>query len=186
MNNKLELKRKTGFKINNPEVPVIINDYRGKVFYNNSELKNRTAFNLPKGIYFIKSGNFSMLERPVLYKKNKLPLPERLRAWPFDFKVIFAFNPQKATINWTHKVIIFDNRLRDKSLPELYYILFHEFAHSKFKTETLTDALAENMMINFGFNPSQIAKAPITSLSDKQVVRKTNAVKRLIDRKNEH
>jgi hypothetical protein len=179
---KLELYNKTGYEISKPEIPVIILDKRGKIFYDNTELKSRKRFNLPEGEYYLKQGYFTQLNRPVEYQLNKLPLPERLRAWPFGFNFVFAPNSHKATINWRHKVIIFDPSLREKSLPELYFILFHEFAHSKFKSEKMTDALAENMMLKKGFNPSQISGAPITSLSSKQFERKKEVVSRMFKR----
>lgn len=179
---KIELDKKTGFKITNPKVPVIIRDFRGIEFYNNSELYNRTAFNIPAGTYFVERGEFVPLKNPVIYSYNKLPDAERNFPDPFNFKIDFKQNPNKATIDWRKKEIIIDESFRGAPLPVLYFMLFHEFAHGKYENETLVDRLAENMMIAKGFNPSQTAKALITTLSQKQYNRKLDSLNRNIYR----
>lgn len=183
INEPLVLSEKAGFKNLDLSTPVIINDFREIEFYNNSDLKNRGDFNLPKGTYFVVSGEFVDQGFLNYFPLNKLPFPERFKSNPFNFDIVFGNNPHKATINWHYGVILFDTQMKKRSLPELFFILLHEFAHSKFRSEEKADSLAENMLIRLGFNPSQIAKAPITSLSDRQGKRKNLVVQRLIDRK---
>ncbi len=180
----LELAKKSGFSIDEKNTPIIIHDYRGMEFYNNTSIPvdHRSKFNLPKGNYEIKVGVFHKLMYPVLFSKNILPFPQRFRTYPNDFKMEFGTNKNKATIFWNEKLILFDSSLLRYSLPVLFFILFHEFAHAKYSTETNADLLSENMMLDYGFNPSQVASASVIILSAKQHKRKSNAVNRLISR----
>lgn len=181
-NRELIVTKKTGFKVVSKN-PVIIYDHRGKIFYDNSDLINFSGFfNLPIGSYYINSGDFIPLLKPVYFKLNDLPLPERNKKFPFDFEIIFENNRHKATINWITETISFDKSLLTLPLPHLYFILFHEFAHQKYKTEKLADAYAENQMLLRGFNPSQIAKASVETLSHRQFERKKETVNRLMNR----
>lgn len=179
---KLKVYSKTGFKIIDKNVPVIINDFRGKEFYNNSLVSNPVAFNLPAGDYEVISGRFAPLTKPLEFPLNKLPFPERSLPFPGDFKIEFGNNPNKASIIWPEKRILFDNSMLTRSLPELYFILFHEFAHHVYNTEVFTDRLAENFMLRHGFNPSQTMSSPVLSLSAKQYDRKKDAINRLENR----
>jgi hypothetical protein len=176
----LIINKKTGFKNLEPFRPVVIRDFRGMMFYSTEGLKPVNEFNLPAGTYFIEAGNIVPLKRPVHYRLIILPLSTRNLKPPFDFTVLFATNPNKCSINWKAETITFDNDLRSKTLPELYFILFHEFAHSRYNSEKNADLLATNLMKIKGFNPSQIGAAPITSLSEIQMKRKNNVVSNII------
>lgn len=177
---QFSLNKKTGFKNMKLDEPVIINDFRGIEFYNsNYANKPVDAFNLPVGEYSVISGEFMPIKNPVNFAKNTLSMRERLfRPYASGFKIKFIPNKHKAFISWPDRTIIIDPSLKNKTLAELFYILFHEYAHRVYKTESKTDALAENMMINHGFNPSQIHRALITVLSEKQQQRKNDTVER--------
>jgi hypothetical protein len=175
----LILKKKTGFKVNDNS-PVIIRDFRGKIFYDTTGLRQVLQFNLPEGTYFIDKGNITPLLKPVTFQLIKLPIPERKLKPPLDFTILFASNPNKCTINWDLKTITFDNSLKGLSLPEIFFILYHEYGHSLYKTEKYADGFAANMMLKKGYNPSQAGKAPITSLSHRQLSRKKYIVNKLI------
>lgn len=168
----------TGFEI--VENPVIILDFRGIEFYSTVDLSNAKKFNLPPGTYILKQGEINPLKIPIRYRLNSLPPIERFYPSPINFEIVFENNPNKASIDWREKRIIFDPALIQKSLPELYFILFHEFAHQFYQNEIAVDALAENLMLKKGFNPSQTGSAPITTLSEKQIERKKDAVIRNI------
>lgn len=179
----LKLNKITGFEIINDKIPVEILDYRGIPFYDNNDIIKPKYFNLPEGEYKIKSGEFIQLNEPIKYHLNSLPPFERKFDFPTNFEIIFDENPAKGTIFWKDKIILFDEKLKDLPLPELYFMLFHEFAHAKYKTEKYVDRLAENMMLEHGFNPTQTALAPINSLSTKQYERKKDALDRHLKRK---
>jgi hypothetical protein len=175
----LVLKQKAGFLNLYPSQPVIIRDFRGKLFYSTEGLRPVQKFNLPEGQYYIDQGKIKMI-RFIPPKLNRLPTPERNLKPPFNFSIVFDYNPNKCTIRWKEKIIVFDNSLRDYTLPELYFILFHEYSHALYKTERFADLCSANMMLIKGFNPSQIGAAPITSLSEKQLNRKKFVVNNLI------
>jgi len=183
----LTVTKKTGYKIKRPETPVVIRDFRGVLFYSTETLTPKVKeFNLPPGQYFIDSGVFYEMPEPVKYRLLPLPKSERNFSSPFDFKFTFGNNPHKATINFLNRTIFMDNSFREKSLPEIYFVLFHEFAHQYFKTEKYTDVLASNYMLLRGFNPSQIGRAHIMSLSNRQLDRKKFNVNHLIECNFDH
>lgn len=179
---ELNLTKKTGFKVLNPNVPVIIRDFRGMLFYTTETMVPEvTEFNLPIGKYFVDSGGIKELPEPVKYNLLKLPKEERVMPDPFNFKIQFANNPYKCTINFKDKTITFDNSFKSKTLPEIYFVLFHEFAHRYFKTEKYCDVLASNYMLVRGFNPSQIGRAHLLSLSHRQHERKKYNIQKMIE-----
>jgi|WetSurMetagenome_2_1015567.scaffolds.fasta_scaffold02016_8 hypothetical protein len=178
---QLILNKKTGFKNLTLKNPIIIRDFRGKMFYSTVGLRPVKVFNLPQGTYLIDEGNFKPLKRPVNYELSVLPFAERKFNSPSDFTIEFDYNPNKCTIKWLEKRIIFDNELKEKTLPELFFILYHEYGHAKYTTEKFADLYAKNKMLVKGYNPSQIGKAPITSLSSMQYERKKFIVNKLIN-----
>jgi hypothetical protein len=176
---KLNVDKKTGFVVNDIYKPIVIRDYRGILFYTTEPLLPKVKeFNLPPGTYFVDSGYFSPKTFPVYYPKIKMPFPQRFYKSPYDFKTSFGNNPNKATINWVNKTILFDNSLKECTIPELEFILWHEFGHAYYKDEKAADLYAANKMLDRGFNPSQVGIAPDT-LSDKQDARKMNVLKNL-------
>lgn len=178
----LNVTKKTGYKITDISVPVNIRDYRGILFYTTEPIMPVYEFNLPAGQYFVDSGYFKERFSPINFKQANLPFPEKIFSLPpFDFKIMFAPNPNKCSIFWKEKVIIFDDSFIDRPLPELFFIYYHECGHSKYgyntrysmkESEAFCDLYASNKMLELGFNPSQINKAPKDSLSDKQQYRK--------------
>jgi len=163
---------KQGFKVIDPYKPVIIRDNRGILFYSTEDLLPRVfEFNLPHGNYISDLGNFKPSSL-VHYPLAKLPSFERDRNIPSDFSIEFANNQAKCSVLWNERKIIFDNKLKDWPLPNLMFILYHEYGHAKYTTEKYCDLYASNFMLIRGFNPSQIARAQILSLSEKQEHRK--------------
>lgn len=161
-------------------VPISILDYRGISFYRPDMVVD--SFNLPVGKYVVDSGAFTPMSSPINFKLESLPMAETAFAVPpTNFKIVFQQNPNKCTIFWNEKMIVFDTSFEDKPLPELYFIYFHELGHSKYgyqrlytmkQAEAFCDQYASNEMLRMGFNPSQIIKAPKDSLSSKQNYRK--------------
>ena len=178
---KIVLQRKTGFN-NIGNSPIVIRDMRHKIFYDTRPLrKHVTQFNLPEGSYYIESGKFVPRGTPVKYKLVRLPRPERNKKMPLDFAIIWGKNPSKCTIDWVSRTITFDHELKRLSLPELFFILYHEYGHALYSTEKYADLFSSNLMKKKGYNPSQIGAAPITSLSCRQIDRKRFLVDKLIN-----
>jgi hypothetical protein len=173
MSYKLHLGQKTGFRILRPEREVIIRDSRGLLFYT-TEFKtpNVKEFNLPAGDFLIDSGVFKSMAFPVDYPLMTLPPKERNRPIPNDFKIVYGRNPNKCSIIWPEKKILFDSALLDYTTPERDFIKFHEFSHAHYVTEKYCDLKAANYMILKGYNPIQIGLSQIDSLSSKQAERK--------------
>jgi hypothetical protein len=176
----LILKQKTGFINLNPNRLVVIRDFRGKLFYSTEGLRPVKLFNLPEGQFFIDQGDFIKLDKPVKKKLVQLPKPERHYKPPFDFSIEFGYNENKCTIQWMKKNILFDNSLMEATIPQLWFILCHEFGHALYTTEKYADLFAVNAMLQKGYNESQIGLAPLTVLSTKQIHRKQNVVNKLL------
>lgn len=178
---KLDLATKTGFAITDIYKPVVIRDHRGILFYTTEPLLPKVKqFNLPPGTYFVDSGYFTPLPNPVKYDKIVLPPSQRLLPKPTNFRVEFAPNPNKCTIYWNKNLIVFDKRFKEKPLYEIFFILFHEEGHHKYKTEKYADIYAINRMLEYGFNPLQSGSAPLFTLSDIQMHRKEFVTDNLI------
>lgn len=177
---RIALNKKTGFRIIDRSKPVNIRDERGLLFYTTEPLLPRVEmFNLPAGTYEI-DGGIRIMDKPVKYNAIPLPPVERNHPNPIGFDITFGDNPHKCTINFAKRLIFFDNSFKEKTLPEIYFVLYHEYAHQYYKTEKYADILASNYMLVKGFNPSQIARAHITSLSCRQLHRKKFNVEQLI------
>ncbi len=174
---ELTLSYKTGFKVLDVTKPVIIRDQRGILFYSTEALVPRVkVFNLPAGTYQVDAGSFRALDTPVMFRLAKLPPPDRIHPSPVGFALSFEENENKATINFIERNIKLDNQFFDKPLPSVFFLRYHEYAHQFFgggkRGEMMADLLAHNFMLIKGFNPSQIGRAQITSLSCRQVHRK--------------
>jgi hypothetical protein len=191
---KLDLTKKTGFRNINYREPIIIRDHRNIPFYDSRYLSKPVKFfNLPKGRYNVISGQITETLQPREYQKFTLPKAKRNRPLPQDFKVIFTDTPHKALVDWDNKEIVFDNYFKTRPLPEVMFIFFHEMGHSKWggyipgskqynDAEHYCDMFSHNMMLDEGYNPSQIGLSPVNSLSDRQPTRK----KRLLTKMKIH
>ncbi len=177
---KLFVSKKTGFRNKTPYNPVNIRDFRGVIFYTTEGLTPVYEFNLPEGEYMVDSGVFTPMETPVKYRLVKLPTPERWYPNPFKYDIVFGANPNKCSIFWDEKTILFDKKLLESPLYVLDFILFHEYSHQRYGTEKYADLMSGNYMKKCGYNPSQIAYAPIDSLSESADPRKELMVKKII------
>jgi hypothetical protein len=180
---QIKLSKITGFKNITPEKPVIITDFRGVIFYDTSPLKKQVSFfNMPEGIYNIVEGNIIKLKKPVKIKLSKLPAPERNYPKPFDFNIVFGTNPNKCSIIWKKRTILFDNNLKNRTLPEIFFILYHEYGHQLYHTEKYADLFSANTMKKKGFNDSQIGFSQINVLSGAQFHRKKFVINNILKR----
>jgi hypothetical protein len=189
----LEVHQKTGFHNPDPSMPVVILDERGIPFYDSTLYENKPGmFNMPPGKYIVMSGRLHEMNSPVEYPLLPVkPVHRRKRANPEMFPVEFVNNPQhRATIDWFDKKIYFDNSLAEMPMPNLIYVLFHEFGHRFYgcecsgrsrcpkckEAEEQCDRYAQNRMLERGYNPSQIGEAILGTLSAKQYNRKERVV----------
>jgi hypothetical protein len=175
----LVLEEKTGFY---STMPFTVYEPDGKIFYS-SDFVDKIAngkkheFNLPAGIYKY-DGSFIKLDRPVPVKNIALPQKERniIRK---RYNIEFGDNPNKCTIFYAKGLILFDNSFKNKPLYIKYAIYYHELGHHFYKTEAKADLYAAKMMLDKGFNPSQIGMASINTLSNNSFDRKMKTVNSL-------
>lgn len=188
----MSLDAKTGFRnVTGSRVQIL--DDEMKPFYDSSIVFSKVwEFNLPAGNYYIKEGKIRQRIKPIEYELPKLPPRERyLRSNPEAFPIIYAPNKFTCSVFWDaerspygKQVIVFDPSAQNLSLPELTFMLYHEFGHRYWGdgeiNEAICDAYAKNRMLLEGFNPSQIGNAINHTLSDKNEYRKEILIDSLI------
>ncbi len=157
---KIEVTKPTGFIGNND---VLIFDNKGRKFYSfrtNGEFK----FNLPVGTYFTNS-EFKQAPKMHTYEFKRTRKRENYNfKEPEKVKVIFATNPNKASIFLTlHRIVIDPSFLKYPSYV-VEYLISHEIGHYYYKTEEFCDEFAQERMLKKGFNKSQIAECSSTTL----------------------
>lgn len=174
----------------NPEIPLIIKDERGILFYSNEGFNRPIKqINLPPfHKLYLEKGTLGKLKHPISYKKipNRRPI-RKLKKNPENFKVIYSENPHKCTVDWSREMMIFDKSFLEKSIPENVWILFHEYGHRYFnrttEDEMSCDIFAANKMLEVGYNPEQIGRAILGTISNRNIERKRNLILNLIERK---
>lgn len=156
-----------------PNIAVL--DDKKNLFYFHPNKERKINFNLPKGVFYI---NCDYVIKPFESYKRK----DTTRVPEIDITIETLDNPNKATIYPALKKIVFDEQLSKTTFkPSLYFILLHELAHLIvggslrdkngkiiFDAETNCDKIAENWMLENGFNPSQIETAKRLTLSSKE------------------
>jgi len=174
--NNLILEEKTGFST---IMPFDIYETSGQLFYSSDftthiEEGRRLEFNLPAGEYKY-NGSFIKLDSAVPTTSIILPLPER-NITKKRYNIKFGENKNKCTIFYDQGLILFDNSFKDKPLYVKYCIYYHELGHHWYSSEYKADLYSAKKLLDKGFNPSQIGKAVLDSLSEKSFNRKMKIV----------
>ena len=164
-----KLKGKTGFRSKAPLVAVYTTDY--EPFYIMKRKGAYTYFNLPKGEFIIDI-EVEKLNKPNVFNAPSLPKFERNIKRPKEIKIVFADNPNKCSISLEDGVIICDHSIKAKGRAEQCFVIYHEFGHYFYKTESCCDLYASRRMINEGYNPSQTVFSVNGCLSDRSQNRK--------------
>lgn len=174
----LKLEKKTGFM---SSMPFEIREDNGNIFYSSDFTDNiangrSVKFNVPYGEYQY-TGNLVKLDFPVSTKSIVLPSKQRNIAGG-RYDIIFEPNPNKCTIYYDLKLIVFDTSFRTRPMYEKYGIYFHELGHHWYKDESKADLYAVKKMLDYGFNPSQVALVFSNGLTqDKSEERKLRIAK---------
>jgi hypothetical protein len=160
---------------------ILIFDNRKRQFYKriNPERK-KCFFNLPTGEYFTSSN--IVRGEIVVYDIPQIPKAEQLTKIPRTFYIVTGNNPNKCSVYLNKGKIFFDTQfLKSLNRPQLVYIIFHELAHYMYRgngnqSEKNCDTFATAKMLEIGYNPNQILKANLLSLtnSHKSKIRKIN------------
>lgn len=158
---RFEVKVKSGFVSYCP-VSIWKN---GKPFYQHKrEDGDKIKFNLPPGDY-LTEGSIFLLSNPIKYDFKRSRKREKENyTQPKELKVIFAPNPNKASVFLEDGVIVLDHSFKNADEVLLKYILYHEAAHYFYKSEHFCDEYAQERLLNEGYNKSQIIKASVKSL----------------------
>jgi hypothetical protein len=161
---KITVKKKSGYQSHTGR-PLLIVDDKGLPFYHNDRKNKTPFFNMPRGVYY---SNLPLrkLKSPVVYSLMVLPKPEK-NIIIKDYALSYAPNPNKATINHMKKTIVFDPWF--KTVPKHYrtFVTAHELGHGMYNTEKYADLKAANLMLQYGYNPSQIAEAQFNVLTNR-------------------
>lgn len=175
----LILEEKTGFQTT---LPFQIYDSKGVLFYddtfvNKIESGQSLKFNVPAGLYKY-NGSFVKLDEPVKTMTVALPPKERHYAQK-KYRIEFGDNPNKCSIFYDLGLILFDNQFVNSPMYVKYGIYFHELGHHYYKTEWKADLYATRKMLEYGFNPSQIGRVGLMTLSNNSFDRKEKTIKLL-------
>lgn len=157
-----KLKTKTGFSCAGA---VIVTRPDGSVFYQHKK-KGPFSFNLPAGVYNIQGQNVKMLKRPIEYKikAQRKQESDHVLPKPHELRIEFGDNPNKASI-WVKKhFILIDNQYRNAPEVIKEYLIAHEIGHYRYKTERFADEFAQQVLLDKGFNMSQIVQAAAATL----------------------
>ena len=152
-----DITEKTGFLPTDKGVVIYKYNFKGffEKFYETKEFE----FNLPIGLYFTDFPNsLIVLENPVYFKKAILPNIEHLHSFdPEKTELFLNENINKASIFIQKNVLSFDKDLfYNLDDSDIVFVILHEHGHKFYNTESFCDRYAQNMMINLGYNPSQI------------------------------
>ena len=164
------LKGKTGFRSKAPLVAVYTTDF--EPFYVMQKKGEYTYFNLPKGDYIIEV-EVERLPSPNKFALPPLPKFERNIKRPKEVKIVFGTNPNKCSIDLERGIIICDWSIKAKGRAEQSFVIYHEFGHYFYKTESSCDKFASRKMIEEGFNPSQTVFSVNGCLSERSHKRKS-------------
>ena len=164
------LKGKTGFRSKAPLVAVYTTDF--EPFYVMQKKGEYTYFNLPKGDYIIEV-EVERLPSPNKFALPPLPKFERNIKRPKEVKIIFGTNLNKCSIDLERGIIICDWSIKAKGRAEQSFVIYHEFGHYFYKTESSCDKFASRKMIEEGFNPSQTVFSVNGCLSERSHKRKS-------------
>ena len=162
--------------------PVIIYDAKGVIFYasNNSHL-----FNLPKGFVGTVKGEIKPLREPINYYIPDLP-PFEKKTPLKSLKITFGDNPNKCSVRFRDGVIFFDNQFKHKELAR-NYIIGHEIGHFFYigngdESEKNCDIFSAKMMLENGYNPSQIIVTSEISLTGQNKEYRINALREYLEK----
>jgi len=163
-------------------LPFEIYEPSGQIFYSSDftdviSKGKKLEFNLPAGIYKY-NGSFIKLAFPVKTLDILLPSKER-NFVKKRYDIQWGNNPDKCTIFYDKGLILFDNSLKSLPLYVKYGIYFHELGHHYYKTEYKADLFSAKKMLDKGFNPSQIGRVALESLSNNSMERKMKIVNTL-------
>jgi len=156
-------------------------DERNILFYDSDWASRfKGLFFLPKGIYFCEN---ELSRSRAKLKRPKIIMPRRERNlnhnWK-DFNIEFGNNPNKCSIYHNKKLILFDKSFENRPMYQLAFMIYHEKGHNYYSTEKFADMYAVRQMLNIGYNPSQIVRAPLVTLSDKSNDRKNYILNKFV------
>lgn len=162
---KFFVNKKSGFS--SKDKLIVVYDQNGDIFYFKHNNVGLQTFNLPIGEY--QTNNNLSARKPLDYRLFKLPYRRKVRN--INLVEHFAENPNKASVDTGKNIAIYDNSFKDGQKVCFDFVKCHELGHFYFfdegqKSEQQCDMFAYNMLIEYGYNPSQIIYAQKNTLSN--------------------
>lgn len=169
----------TGFEALNP---VTIYDRKGFIFY---ATETPCFFNLPENFTGKVDGEIRQLKNPVVYETPDLPTFEKKTPLK-RLTITYGENPNKCSIRFKDGVIFFDNEFKDKELTR-NYIIGHEIGHFFYigngdESEMKCDIFSAKMMLDNGYNPSQILLTSFLTLTGENKDIRVNGLKEYLQK----
>lgn len=178
---EVSINKKTGFITTSKRV--VIFRY-GIPFYCKTRKNKTLSFNLPAGNYLINEGDVKKLSNPIRFNKIKLTPPNKVSNFSGKINVSWIDNPNRCSVDLSSgdADVYFDNEYRDYPWFVIIFIIGHELGHFLYRgrgqeSEKCCDNYSANMMLDLGYNPSQIDAAIEMAISNKS---KANARKKLV------
>ena len=168
----LKVPVKSGFKAGSGRVSIYD---RNGLFYEHGN-GDPFTFNLPPGEFFVAEGDILPLKSPKNYRLPKLDKPIQKGVIPAEIRVFYSKNPHKASIYPNKGIIIFDDSFLDRTTPEQAFIYWHEIGHFLYKDEKSCDKYALKTMLDLGYNPSQVSRACLNTLTQKESIPRASCV----------
>ena len=157
---RIDVKKPTGYIGQND---VLIFDKNGKKFYE-FRTNGQFKFNLPVGTFFTNS-EFKEVPNPHTYEFKRTRRRENYNyKEPQKVKVVFATNPNKASIFLKKGLIVIDPKFLQFPSYVVDYLISHEIGHYYYTTEEFCDEFAQERMLKAGYNKSQIADCSSSTL----------------------
>ena len=168
---KISVPSVSGFRCTDEVIKIY--DDKKRLFYQRlNPAKELCKFNLPKGEYFTPC-NVARGEI-VVYDIPQMPRPEKITPLPKKFFIEVGKNPNKCSVYMVTGKIFFDKQfLSSLNRSEICYIILHEFGHYLYSgngmsSEKKCDTFATCKMLELGYNPNQILKASLNSLTSSE------------------
>jgi hypothetical protein len=159
--------KKTGFCTEDRDVNIY--DSFGKDFYHKRNKGAELRFNLPEGTYKTKN-KLWYLDSPVIYSAPRAPKPQKnipFRNLKVNLKSEYEMNT-KARIDTNTGEMDLSDEIFLYPKPIWHKIFFHELGHHLYYTEKYCDHFADLCLLKLGYNPSQLFKGTICSLTPKE------------------
>lgn len=177
----IDIYKKTFVKPLNGALHFKIYDENNCLFWSSEWVRYKgNGLTLPQGRYRCTVQLVEMQGNKNDFIVKKKPIERDLKHDFREFNLIIEANPNKCTINHIDKTIKLDPSFLRQPKYVLEFVIMHEKGHNFYNSEFGADIWAVNAMLNKGYTPHQIMRAPFYTLSGKSLNRKLNVIKKIL------